>query len=119
MSHRRSLRYAKTSCPVCGSNEVARDDNKGDMLCTNCGHIIIREDTRAVGKFEIAQALRSEGKMKFEQLKSATGASDAQLYNVVESMVSMGLLQDIMGTYSLTKRGQRWYRQRLGQEWGY
>ena len=119
MSHRRTLRFSKTTCPICGSKEVARDNNKGDMLCTNCGHIIVREDTKSVGKFEIAQALKREGKMSFEKLKQSTGSSDAQLYNVVQNMSSMGLLQDIMGTYSLTKKGQRWYRQRLGQEWGY
>ena len=119
MSHRRRLRFAKTSCPICGSNEVARDDHKGDLLCTNCGHIIVREETRAVGKFQIAQALKREGRMNFDHLKQATGSSDAQLYNVVQNMENMGLLQQIGGMYSLTKKGQRWYRQRLGQEWGY
>jgi predicted transcriptional regulator len=89
------------------------------MLCTNCGHIIVREETRAVGKFDIAQTLKREGKMNFEKLKQATGSSDASLYNVLQNMVSMGLLNEITGTYSLTKKGQRWYRQRLGQEWGY
>ncbi|MFW9851253.1 MAG: TFIIB-type zinc ribbon-containing protein, partial [Candidatus Thorarchaeota archaeon] len=119
MSHRRSLRFSKTACPICGSREVARDDHKGDMLCTNCGHIIVREDTRSVGKFDIAQALKREGKLNFDKLKQVTGASDASLYNVLQNMVSMGLLNEITGQYSLTKKGQRWYRQRLGQEWGY
>ncbi|MFW9921464.1 MAG: TFIIB-type zinc ribbon-containing protein [Candidatus Thorarchaeota archaeon] len=119
MSHRRSLRFSKTSCPICGAKEVARDDHKGDMICTNCGHIVTRQETRSTGKFDIAQTLKREGKMDFEQLKQATGAADASLYNVVQNMISMGLLQDIMGVYSLTKKGQRWYRQRLGQEWGY
>ncbi|MDF1540918.1 MAG: TFIIB-type zinc ribbon-containing protein [Candidatus Thorarchaeota archaeon] len=119
MSHRRALKFTKTACPICGSREVARDDHKGDMLCTNCGHIIVREETKSVGKFEIAQALKREGKMDFEKLKQATQASDASLYNVVQNMENMGLLQNLMGNYSLTKKGQRWYRQRLGQEWGY
>ncbi|MHA2179574.1 MAG: TFIIB-type zinc ribbon-containing protein, partial [Candidatus Thorarchaeota archaeon] len=52
---RRSLRFSKSTCPICGSKEVARDDNKGDLLCTNCGHIIVRTETRAVGKYDIAQ----------------------------------------------------------------
>lgn len=119
MSHRRSLRFSKTTCPVCGGKEVARDDLKGDLLCTNCGHIIIREDSKAVGKFEVAQAIKRDGKMNFQRLKSATGASDDKLYSVLQNMVQMGLIQELMGEYSLTKRGQRWYRQRLGQEWGY
>lgn len=119
MSHRRSLRFAKTTCPVCGAKEVARDDHKGDLLCTNCGHIIVREETRATGKFDIAQILKREGKMDFDALKRATGAANASLYTVLQNMVNMGLLQEIMGQYSLTKQGQRWYRQRLGQEWGY
>ena len=119
MSHRKRLRFAKSTCPICGSKEVARDDHKGDLLCTNCGHIIIREETRSVGKHQIAQTLKREGKMKFEHLKELTGSSDAQLYNVVQNMENMGLLQQIAGMYSLTKKGQRWYRQRLGQEWGY
>ena len=119
MSHRRSLRFSKTTCPICGSKEVARDDNKGDLLCTNCGHIITRKETRAVGKFEVAQLLKREGKMNFEKLSSATGASDDKLFGVIDNMINMDLLQEIGGVYSLTKRGQRWYRQRLGQEWGY
>lgn len=117
--HRRSLRFAKTTCPVCGAKEVARDDHKGDLLCTNCGHIIVREETRATGKFDIAQILKREGKMDFDALRRATGAANASLYTVLQNMVNMGLLQEIMGQYSLTKQGQRWYRQRLGQEWGY
>jgi uncharacterized Zn finger protein (UPF0148 family) len=119
MSHRRSLRFSKSTCPICGSKEVARDDNKGDLLCTNCGHIITRKETRAVGKFEVAQLLKREGKMNFEKLSSATGASDDKLFGVIDNMINMDLLQEIGGLYSLTKRGQRWYRQRLGQEWGY
>jgi hypothetical protein len=116
---RRNLRFAKSTCPICGGKEVARDDLKGDLLCTNCGHIITRTDTRAVGKFEVAQQLKRNGKMNFERLSQATGASDDKLFGVIESMVRMGLLQNLGGTYSLTKRGNRWYRQRLGQEWGY
>ena len=119
MSHRKRLRFAKSTCPICGSKEVARDDHKGDMLCTNCGHIIVREETRAVGKFQIAEALKREGKLKFEHMKEITGASDASLYSVVQNMENMGLIQQIGGLYSLSKKGQRWYRQRLGQEWGY
>ncbi len=119
MSHRRSLRFSKTTCPICGAKEVARDDHKGDMICTNCGHIIIREETRSTGKFDVAQVLKREGKMDFQSLKKSTGASDASLFTVVQNMMNMGLLQEIMGKYSLTKKGQRWYRQRLGQEWGY
>ena len=119
MSHRGRLRFAKSTCPICGSKEVARDDHKGDMLCTNCGHIIVREETRAVGKFQIAEALKREGKLKFEHMKEITGASDASLYSVVQNMENMGLIQQIGGLYSLSKKGQRWYRQRLGQEWGY
>ncbi len=119
MSNRRSLRFAKTTCPVCGSREVARDDHKGDLLCTNCGHIIVRTETRAVGKFDIAQHLKRNGKMDFESLRHATGASEDKLFGVVRSMEEMGLLSEMQGQYSLTKKGQRWYRQRLGQEWGY
>ncbi len=119
MGHRRSLRFSKATCPICGSKEVARDDVKGDLLCTNCGNVVERKDTRAVGKFDIAQHLRREGKMDFQELKKATGASDDKLFGVLHNMVSMGLLQEFRGVYSLTKRGQRWYRQRLGQAWGY
>ena len=119
MSHRRSLRFSKTTCPICGSKEVARDADKGDLLCTNCGHIIVRTDTRAVGKFDIAQHLKRNGKMNFAGLQQVTGASDDKLFGVVRNMVEMGLLTDIQGQYSLSKKGQRWYRQRLGQEWGY
>ncbi|UCE09714.1 MAG: hypothetical protein JSW61_12185 [Candidatus Thorarchaeota archaeon] len=119
MSHRRSLRFSKATCPICGSQEVARDDLKGDLICTNCGEIVSRKETRAVGKFDIAQLLRRDGKMSFAKLRETTGASDDKLFGVLQSMVQMGLLQEISGKYSLTKRGQRWYRQRLGQEWGY
>ncbi len=119
MSHRRGLRFAKTTCPVCGSKEVARDDSKGDLLCTNCGHIMTRRETRAVGKYEVAQHLKRNGKMTFPMLREVTGASDDKLFGVIQSMENMGLIQDIGGKYTLTKRGQRWYRQRLGQEWGY
>ena len=119
MSHRRALRFAKTVCPICGSKEVARDDLKGDLLCTNCGHIITRRETRAVGKFEVAQHLKREGKLSFKQLQDITNASDDRLFGVLQSMVNMGLIEEFQGYYHLTKRGQRWYRQRLGQEWGY
>ncbi len=119
MSHRRSLRFSNATCPICGSKEVARDDQKGDLLCTNCGHIIIRKDTRAVGKFEVAQLLKREGMLSFSQLSEMTGSSEDRLYGVLQNMVNMGLLSEIQGRYSLTKRGSRWYRQRLGQEWGY
>lgn len=98
---------------------MARDDIKGDLLCTNCGNVVERRETRAVGKFDVAQHLKREGNMDFEKLKKATGASDDKLFGVIQSMVSMSLLQELRGIYSLTKRGQRWYRQRLGQEWGY
>ena len=119
MSHRRGLRFAKTTCPICGSKEVATDDSKGDLLCTNCGHIMTRRDTRAVGKYEVAQHLKRNGKMTFPMLREVTGASDDKLFGVIENMENMGLIQDVGGKYTLTKRGQRWYRQRLGQEWGY
>ncbi len=119
MSHKRSLRFAKTTCPICGSKEVARDDHKGDLLCTNCGHIVTRTESRAVGKFDIAQHLKRNGKMSFTKLKEVTGASDDKLFGVLQNMESMDLVVQIGGDYSLTKRGQRWYRQRLGQEWGY
>jgi transcription initiation factor TFIIIB Brf1 subunit/transcription initiation factor TFIIB len=119
MSHKRGLRFSKATCPICGSKEVARDDLKGDLLCTNCGNVVTRRETRAVGKFDIAQHLKREGNMDFPMLQKATGASDDKLFGVIENMVRMGLLQEIGGKYSLTKRGQRWYRQRLGQEWGY
>ena len=119
MSHRRGLRFAKTTCPICGSKEVARDDSKGDLLCTNCGNIMTRRDTRAVGKYEVAQHLKRNGKMTFPMLREVTGASDDKLFGVIENMENMGLIQDVGGKYTLTKRGQRWYRQRLGQEWGY
>ncbi|TFG11283.1 TFIIB-type zinc ribbon-containing protein [Candidatus Thorarchaeota archaeon] len=119
MTNRRSLRFSKRTCPICGSNEVARDESKGDLLCTNCGHLIVRDDGRSVGKFEIAQTVKRNGKMDFAALKNATGASDSQLYSVIQNMVQMNILNEIGGTYSLTKKGRRWYRQRLGQEWGY
>lgn len=119
MSHRRSLRYAKSTCPICGSKEVARDDNKGDLLCTNCGHIVTRTESRSVGKFDIAQHLKRNGKMSFNKLMEVTSASDDKLFGVLQSMESMDLVIRIDGDYSLTKKGQRWYRQRLGQEWGY
>jgi hypothetical protein len=78
-----------------------------------------RRDTRAVGKYEVAQHLKRNGKMTFPMLREVTGASDDKLFGVIENMENMGLIQDIGGKYTLTKRGQRWYRQRLGQEWGY
>jgi transcription initiation factor TFIIIB Brf1 subunit/transcription initiation factor TFIIB len=119
MSHRRSLRFSQATCPVCGGKEVARDDLKGDLLCTNCGHIVTRSESRAVGKFDIAQHLKRNGKMTFPRLKEVTGASDDKLFGVLANMESMDLISQIGGQYSLTKKGQRWYRQRLGQEWGY
>jgi transcription initiation factor TFIIIB Brf1 subunit/transcription initiation factor TFIIB len=109
---RRSLRFSKSTCPICGSKEVARDDNKGDLLCTNCGHIIVRTETRAVGKYDIAQHIKRNGKMTFPLLQSATGASDDKLFGVLRNMVEMGLLSEIQGQYALTKKGNRWYRQR-------
>lgn len=78
-----------------------------------------RRETRAVGKYEVAQHLKRNGKMTFPMLREVTGASDDKLFGVIESMENMGLIQDVGGKYTLTKRGQRWYRQRLGQEWGY
>ena len=119
MSHKRSLRYAKSTCPICGSKEVARDDYKGDLLCTNCGHIVTRTESRSVGKFDIAQHLKRNGKMSFTRLREVTGASDDKLFGVLQGMESMDLVMQMGGDYSLTKKGQRWYRQRLGQEWGY
>ena len=119
MSHRRSLRFSKATCPICGSKEVGRDESKGDLICTNCGHIIVRKETRSVGKFDIAQHLRREGRMDFAAIRKVTEASEDKLFEVIESMVRMGIIQEIGGIYSLTKRGRRWYRQRLGQEWGY
>jgi len=119
MSHRRSLRFSQSTCPVCGGKEVARDDLKGDLLCTNCGHIVTRTESRSVGKFDIAQHLKRNGKMTFPRLKEVTGASDDKLFGVLSGMESMDLVTQIAGQYSLTKKGQRWYRQRLGQEWGY
>ena len=119
MSHRRSLRFSQSTCPVCGGKEVARDDLKGDLLCTNCGHIVTRTESRSVGKFDIAQHLKRNGKMTFSRLKEVTGASDDKLFGVLSGMESMDLVTQIAGQYSLTKKGQRWYRQRLGQEWGY
>jgi len=116
---RRGLRFSQTTCPICGSKEVARDDHKGDLLCTNCGHIIIRTESRAVGKFDIAQHLKRNGKMSFPNLKEVTQASDDKLYGVLRNMEEMGLLVEISGQWSLTKKGNRWYRQRQGQEWGY
>ncbi len=104
---------------MCGSREVARDDLKGDLLCTNCGHIITRKETRAVGKFDIAQLLNREGSMSFMGLRDATGASDDKLYGVLQSMIDMGFIVQVGGSYQLTRRGRRWYRQRLGKEWGY
>ncbi|TFF92284.1 TFIIB-type zinc ribbon-containing protein [Candidatus Thorarchaeota archaeon] len=119
MSHRRSLRFSKTPCPICGSKEVARDDHKGDLLCTNCGHIITRTETRAVSKFSVAQQLKRNGRLTFSSLREVTGASEDKLFGVLQNMENMDLVQKIGENYSLTKRGQRWYRQRLGQEWGY
>ena len=109
------------ACVPVGSKpkEVARDDHKGDLICTNCGHIIVRTETRAVGKFDVAQHLKRNGKMNFSGLQQVTGASDDKLFGVIQNMLNMGLITDIGGQYSLTKKGQRWYRQRLGQEWGY
>jgi hypothetical protein len=78
-----------------------------------------RRETRAVGKYEVAQHLKRNGKMTFPMLREVTGASDDKLFGVIQNMENMGLIQDIGGKYTLTKRGQRWYRQRLGQEWGY
>jgi hypothetical protein len=72
-----------------------------------------------VGKFDLAQLLKREGKVNFPRLREMTEASDENLYGVVQSMISMGLVEEMQGNYALTKRGQRWYRQRLGQEWGY
>lgn len=57
--------------------------------------------------------------MTFPMLREVTGASDDKLFGVIENMENMGLILGIGGKYTLTKRGQRWYRQRLGQEWGY
>lgn len=116
---RRSLRFSKSTCPICGAKEVARDDLKGDLICTNCGHIVSRRETKAVGKFQIAQHLSREGKLDFRKLRDLTGASDDKLYGVLESMVEIGYINEIGGVYSLTRYGRRWYRQRLGQEWGY
>lgn len=104
---------------MCGSREVARDDLKGDLLCTSCGHVIQRRETRAVGKFEVAQILKREGKSSFSHLREVTDASEENLYGVLQSMIGMGFVEEMQGAYTLTKRGQRWYRQRLGQEWGY
>jgi uncharacterized Zn finger protein (UPF0148 family) len=119
MSHKRSLRFSKATCPFCGSREVARDEHKGDLICTNCGNIVTRRDSRSISKFELAQILKREGNMTFERLREITSASDDKLYGSLESMVDMGLVDQIGGKYRLSKRGQRWYRQRLGQEWGY
>ncbi len=116
---RRSLRFSKSTCPICGAKEVARDDLKGDLICTNCGHIVTRSETRAVGKFQIAQHLSQEGRLDFNKLRDMTGASDDKLYEVLQNMVNMGLITEIGGIYALSKHGRRWYRQRLGQEWGY
>ncbi|MGY5852618.1 MAG: TFIIB-type zinc ribbon-containing protein, partial [Candidatus Thorarchaeota archaeon] len=79
---RRGLRFSKTTCPICGSKEVARDDLKGDLLCTNCGQVITRRETRAVGKFEVAKILRDQGRMDFPKLRDQTGASDDKLFGV-------------------------------------
>lgn len=57
--------------------------------------------------------------MNFAGLQQVTGASDDKLFGVIHNMEEMGLLSEFQGQYSLTKKGQRWYRQRLGQEWGY
>ena len=57
--------------------------------------------------------------MNFAGLQQVTGASEDKLFGVIRNMQDMGLLSEIQGQYSLTKKGQRWYRQRLGQEWGY
>ncbi|MBD3405023.1 MAG: hypothetical protein GF411_02670 [Candidatus Lokiarchaeota archaeon] len=116
---RRSLRFSRATCPICGSKEVARDDLKGDLLCTNCGNIVTRRETKAVGKFQIAQQLKREGRLSFSALRDVTGASDDKLFGILESMERMGLIQKIGDSYSLTKRGSKWYRQRLGQQWGY
>ena len=116
---RRGLRFSKTTCPICGSKEVARDDNKGDLLCTNCGHIIVRTESKAVGKYDIAKHLKRNGNMSFPNLQEVTGASDDKLYGVLRNMEDMDLLMQLGGQWSLTKKGNRWYRQRQGQEWGY
>ncbi|MHA2320460.1 MAG: TFIIB-type zinc ribbon-containing protein, partial [Candidatus Thorarchaeota archaeon] len=102
---RRSLRFSKTTCPICGSKEVARDADKGDLLCTNCGHIIVRTETRSVGKFDIAQHLKRNGKMNFAGLQQVTEASEDRLFGVIRNMQDMGLLSEIQGQYSLTKKG--------------
>lgn len=119
MSNRRTLRFSKSTCPICGSKEVARDDHKGDLLCTNCGHIVTRTESRSVGKFDIAQHLKRNGKMSFPNLKEITGASDDKLFGELQNMENMGLVVQISGQWSLTSKGTRWYRQRQGQEWGY
>jgi len=116
---RRGLRFSKSTCPICGSKEVARDDHKGDLLCTNCGHIVTRTESRSVGKFDIAQHLKRNGKLSFPNLKEVTGASDDKLFGELKNMENMDLVVQIGGQWSLTKKGNRWYRQRLGQEWGY
>lgn len=116
---RRSLRFSKATCPVCGSKEVARDDIKGDLLCTRCGEVVTRRETKAVGKFDVAQILKRQGAMSFAHLREVTEASDDKLFALLQNMVNLDLLQENQGQYSLTKRGNRWYRQRLGQEWGY
>ena len=119
MSHKRSLRFSKATCPICGSREVARDEHKGDLICTNCGNIVTRRDTRSVSKFQLAQILTREGSLTFDRIRDITSAADDKLYGALQGMVNMGLLSQIGEKYKLTKRGQRWYRQRLGQEWGY
>ena len=86
---RRSLRFSRATCPVCGSKEVARDDLKGDLLCTNCGEVVSRRETKAVGKFEVAQLLKREGKMTFAMLREATGASDDKLFGVLQNMINL------------------------------
>jgi hypothetical protein len=119
MPDKRSLRFSKATCPFCGSQEVARDQHKGDLICTNCGNIVTRRDTKSISKFELAKLLKREGSLTFGHLREITQASDDKLYGILQSMVNMGLLDQIGEKYKLTKRGQRWYRQRLGQEWGY
>ena len=57
--------------------------------------------------------------MSFPMLQEVTNASDDKLLGALYSMVEMGYLTEIQGVYSLTKKGNRWYRQRQGQEWGY
>lgn len=119
MADKRGLRFSKATCPICGCKEVAHDSRKGELLCTNCGHIIVRKETRSVGKFEIAQRLKRNGSMDFSSLVKATNASEDSLFGALQSMEDRGIIRNSGNQYMLTKKGRRWYRQRLGQEWGY